>query len=117
LWIPQAVEGGPRCQSMPRLRVPEQDQIVDEEDQGRGACSGFGDPALWIFEAQKLLDVAEADLQGPTPGKEFQDLRGGEGEIQGEEAIVAAPAAGSRTTTTRRSCGPALGYHKASMVW
>jgi hypothetical protein len=41
-----------------------------------------------------LLDVAEANLQGPTLGKQLQNLCGGEGEVEGEEAIVVAAAAG-----------------------
>ena len=94
MWIPQAIEGGLRCQPVSRLRVPEQDQIIDKEDQGGGACGGLGHPVLGIFKAQELLDVAAANLQGPTSGKDLQDLRGGEGEIEGEEAIVAAAATG-----------------------
>ena len=41
-------------------------QIVDKEDQGGGACSGFGHAVLRVFEAQKLFDVAKANFQGPT---------------------------------------------------
>ena len=101
---------------MSHLRVPEQDEVVDKEDQGCSACSGFSDSVLRIFEAQKLFDVAEANFQGPTPGKDLQNLRRCQGQIKREEAIVAAAAAGSRTTTIRSRCWPALGYHKASMV-
>src|SRR5580658_2163555 len=72
----------------------QQDQIVDKKDQGSGACSCLGYSVLRIFEAQKLLDVAEANFQGPTPREDLQDLRGLESEIGGEEAIVAATAAG-----------------------
>src|ERR1700730_13524628 len=79
---------------MSRLRVPEQDQIIDKEDQGCGACRGLSHPVLRIFEAQKLFDVVEAYFQGPTSGKDFQNLRGRESEIDREEAIVAAATAG-----------------------
>src|SRR5712692_1646996 len=79
---------------MSRLCMPEQDQIVDKEDEGSGACSGFGHSILRVFESQELLDVAEANLQGPTSRKDLQNLRRGEGEIGGEEAIVTTAAAG-----------------------
>ena len=90
---------------MARLRMPEQDQIVDIEDQGSGACGCLRHPVLGIFEAQELFDVAEADLQGPAAGKEFQDLRWGEGEVEREEAIVAAA-----TTRTFRRFSKTAGY-------
>src|SRR5438105_15327634 len=79
---------------MSRLRVPEQDQIIDKKDKGSGACRGFSHPVLRIFEAQKLLNVVEAHFQRPTSGKDFQNLGGSESEIEGEEAIVAAASAG-----------------------
>src|SRR5450631_2394998 len=79
---------------MTRLGVPEQDQIVDIEDQGSSPCSGLGHPILRIFETQKLFHVAEANLQGPTSREGLQNLRGGESEIEREEAIVAAAATG-----------------------
>ena len=94
MWVPQAVEGGLGCQSVPHLCVPEQSQLIDKEDEWGGACGRLGHPVLRIFKAQKLLNVAEANFQGPTSGKDFQNLRGGESEIQGEEAIVAAATAG-----------------------
>src|SRR5215831_10281089 len=79
---------------MSGLGVPEQDQIIDVEDQGSGARGSLGHPVLRIYKAQKLLDVAEANLQGPTPGKQLQNLCSGEGEVEGEETIVAAAATG-----------------------
>jgi hypothetical protein len=79
---------------MSRQRVPEQDQIVDKEDEGSGARSCLGHAILGIFEAEKLLDVAEANLQGPTTREDLQNLGGREGEIELEEAIVATAAAG-----------------------
>src|SRR5260370_37004323 len=92
--IPQAVQGGLRRLLVTRLGVPEQGQIIDKENQRSGACSCLGHPVLRIFEAQELLDVAEANLQGPTSREDLQDLRGAESEVEGEEAIVAAAAAG-----------------------
>src|SRR5215467_14269979 len=79
---------------MPSLRMPEQDHVVDVEDQGSGARGCLGHAVLGIFEAQKLFDVAEANLQWPASGKEFQDLYRGESEIEREEAIVAAATTG-----------------------
>ena len=79
---------------MSGLRVPEQDQIIDIEDQGSGARGRLGHPVLGIFKAQKLLDVAEANLQGPTPGKQLQNLCGGEGKVEREETVVMAAATG-----------------------
>ena len=38
---------------MSRLRVPEQDQIIDVEDQGSGARGRLGHSVLRIFKAQK----------------------------------------------------------------
>ncbi len=79
---------------MPGLRVPEQYQIIDVEDQGSGSLSGFGDSVLRIFKAEELLHVAEADLQWPAQSKGFQYLRRFQEEVGREEAIVAAPATG-----------------------
>ena len=92
--ILQAVESGLWCQSMSALCVPKQDEIIDVKDHGSRACSCVGYSVLRIFEAQKLLDVAEADFQGPTSRENLQDLRGAESEVEGEEAIVAAAPAG-----------------------
>src|SRR5207249_4438737 len=94
LWIPQAFQGGLLCELVTRLGVPEQGEIIDKEDQRSSACSRLGHAVLRIFETEKLLDVAEANLQGPTSREYLQDLRGAESEIEGEEAIVAAAAAG-----------------------
>ena len=47
-----------------------------------------------ILKSQELFDVVEANFQGPPPGKNLQDLRGRQGEVGGEEAIVAAATAG-----------------------
>ena len=99
------------------LCVPQQDQIIDIEDQRSGAGGRLSDAVLRIFKAPKLFDITEANLQEPASGEDLQDMRGGEGEIEGEEAIVAAATLGSCTATIRRSCWPALGYHRASMVW
>src|SRR5215471_20487299 len=44
---------------MSGLGVPEQDQIIDVEDQGSGARGRLGHPVLRIFKAQKLLDITE----------------------------------------------------------
>src|SRR6516165_7525300 len=44
---------------MSGLGMPEQDQIIDIEDQGSGAHGCLGHAVLGIFEAQKLFDVAE----------------------------------------------------------
>src|ERR1700687_1582769 len=79
---------------MSALRVPEEDQVVDKEDQGSSACSRLSHPVLRVFEAQELLDIAEANLQGPASRKDLQNVRGGEREIGGEEAIVTAATAG-----------------------
>ena len=79
---------------MSGLRVPEQDQIIDIEDQGSGARGCLRHSVLRIFEAEKLLDVAETNLQGPTLGKQLQNLCGGQGEVKGEETIVVAAATG-----------------------
>ena len=79
---------------MTPLGVPEQAEIIDEEDQRSRACSCLGHPVLRIFEFEKLLDVVKANLQGPTSREYLQDLRGAESEIEEEEAIVAAAAAG-----------------------
>jgi hypothetical protein len=49
---------------------------------------------LRVFKAEELLDVAEADLQRPAQGKGFEYLLRCEGEVGGEEAIVAATATG-----------------------
>jgi len=44
-------------------------------------------------------------------------LGGGEGEVEREEAVIAAAAAGVPHHHNAQELGPALGYHKASMVW
>jgi hypothetical protein len=47
---------------MPGLRVPQQHEIIDVEDQRSGSLSGFGDSILRIFKTEELLHVTEADL-------------------------------------------------------
>jgi hypothetical protein len=44
---------------MAGLCVPQQDQIIDIEDQGSGSLRGFGDTVLRVFQAEELFDVAK----------------------------------------------------------
>src|SRR5260370_32148199 len=79
---------------MPGLSVPQQYEVIDIEDKGSGSLSGFGDAILRVFKAEELLHVAEADLQWPAQGEGFEYLGRLQREVGGEEAIVAAAAAG-----------------------
>jgi hypothetical protein len=72
--------------------VPQQYEVIDIEDQGSGALSGLGDSILRVFKAEELFHVAEANLQWPAQSEGFEDLRRVQGEVGGEEAVVAAAA-------------------------
>ena len=72
--------------------MPQQYEIIDVEDEGSGSLSGFGDAILRVFKTEELFHVAEADLQWPAQGKDFEYLWRFQGEVGGEEAIVAAAA-------------------------
>jgi len=74
--------------------MPEQYEVIDIEDQGSGSLGRLGNSVLRVFKAEELLDIAEADLQWPAQGKGFEYLLRCEGEVGGEEAIVAATATG-----------------------
>src|SRR5438094_4495173 len=97
--------------------VPEQGQIINKEDQGSGACSCLGHPVLRIFEAQKLLDVTEANFQRQRREKVSRICAAVRVRSREKKQSSRRRPLGSCTTTMRRSCWPALGYHKASMVW
>ena len=45
------------------MSVPQQNQIIDIEDQGSGSLRGFGDTVLRVFQTEKLFDVAETDFK------------------------------------------------------
>ena len=95
--------------------MPQQNEVIDIEDEGSGSLSGPGDSVLRVFKAEELLHVAEADLQWPAQSEGFEDLRRLQGEVGGEEAVVAAAAPGVADHQIRSSLGPALEYHSASM--
>jgi hypothetical protein len=67
------------------LCVPEQYEVIDIEDQGSGSLSGSGYSILRVFKTEELLDVTEADLQGPAQRKGLEYSRRCESEIRGEE--------------------------------
>ena len=92
--VPGPLNSGLRREEMPGLCVPEQDEVVDIEDQGSGSLSGLGDSILRIFKAEELLHIAEADLQWPAQSKGLEYLWRLQRDIGGEEAIVAAAATG-----------------------
>src|SRR3972149_9173565 len=75
--------GGERA--LPRvLGEPEDQRGVDHPDERRGAFDGGALASRRIREAQELLEVPEADLDGPSFGVRLEDLgdahRGGHGE-------------------------------------
>jgi len=74
--------------------VPQQYKVIDVENQGSGSLGSFGDSILGVFKAEELLDVAEADLQGPAQRKDFEYLWRFQSEVGREEAVVAAAATG-----------------------
>ena len=92
--IPKTFDYGLRRGEMPGLRVPQQYEVIDVEDQGSGSLGGLGDSILGVFKTEELLDVAEADLQGPAQSEDLKYLWRCESKIRGEEAIVAAATAG-----------------------
>src|SRR5438552_3093797 len=66
LLVPKPPQSGRTSQLVAGLRVPDDHQVVDIEDQRGGALRGARDAVLRIFEAQELLHVATANFQGPT---------------------------------------------------
>ena len=74
--------------------MPQQYEVIYIEDEGSGSLSGSGDSVLWVFKAEELFHVAEADLQGPAQSKGLEYLWRFESEVGGEEAVVAAAATG-----------------------
>ncbi len=116
LLVPEPLQHGLRGEFVAGLRVPEDHQIVDVEDQRSGALRGAGDAILRIFEAQELLRVTKANFQRPAQRKRGEDLGGSQVDVGREEAIVAATMRGSCTTTMRSNLWPALEYQRASTV-
>ena len=63
----------------------------------RGWPSVFGSlsfPGLWILPTEVLFDVADADLDWPTPGVPGRNLGAGVGEVAGDEEVVSLDAVG-----------------------
>ena len=69
---------------------------------------------MWIFETEELLHMAEADFQRPAESEGFQDLRGSERKVRGQEAVITAAALGVSHYDDAQQW-PALEYPSASM--
>ena len=72
--VPGTLDGRLWGEAVAGLSMPQQDQVIDIEDQGSGSQSGIGDSVLRVFQAEELFHVAEADLQWPAQSKVFQYL-------------------------------------------
>src|ERR1700722_1642922 len=92
--------------------MPQQYEVIDIEDQGSGSLGSFGGLILAVFKTEELLDVAEADLQGPAQSKGFQYLWRFQSEVGGEEAVVAAAAPGVVDHNDTQQSRPGAGIPK-----
>ena len=60
LWhVPGPPDGRLRGGAMAGLCVPQQDQVLEREDQGGSSLGGLGATVLRVFQAEKLLQAAK----------------------------------------------------------
>lgn len=83
--VPRA-DGEGRCRGIPSaLCVPENEGRVDESDEGGSSFHGLSLAGAGICESEKLLEVAEADLDSPALSVPLQNLFHRGVRVHGEE--------------------------------
>ena len=66
-------------------REPQDESGVHVPDEGRGAFDGGALASGGVGEAEQLLELAEADLDGPAAGVGLEDAHHRQGRVGAEE--------------------------------